>query len=61
MRKIYAHGLCAEPCNKDNYSVKATCVFNFLFLGYLQRRQSKMAKETHHMQVTPKMLKFTHA
>ena len=55
MRKIYAHGLCAEPYNKDNYSVKATC-----FLGYLQRRQSNMAEETRHMQVMPKMLKFTH-
>ena len=31
------------------------------FLGYLRRRQSNMAEETRHMQVMPKMLKFTHA
>ena len=44
MRKIYAHGLCAEPYNKDNYSGKATCFLLDFFLGYLQRRQSKMAE-----------------
>ena len=46
----------AEPCNKHNYNGKGR-----YFLGYLQRRQSKMGEETHHLQVMPKMLNFNHA
>ena len=66
MRKIYPDSLCAETYKNDHYSGKGKFVVVVLiiivclFLGYLQRRQSKMVEETHHMQVMPKMLKLMH-
>ena len=55
MRKIYPDSLCAETYKNDHYSGKGKFVVVVLiiivclFLGYLQRRQSKMVEETHHM------------
>ena len=38
MRKMDAHGLCAEPYKKHNYTGKGR-----YFLGYLQRRTHLLA------------------